>query len=897
MAREAAGAARRWTYAFEEGRAGMRELLGGKGASLAEMTAIGLPVPPGFTITTAACVEYLRRGEAFLGEIEAEVEERLRELEGKVGRRLGDPDDPLLVSVRSGAAISMPGMMDTVLNLGLGDRSVEGLARRTGDLRFARDSYRRFIQMFGDVVLGIEHDRFEDILAEVKARRGARLDTDLDAEALADVIERYRRLVREATGRPFPEDPREQLGLAIQAVFRSWNNERAVVYRRLHRIPDDLGTAVNVQAMVFGNRGPTSGTGVVFTRDPNTGEPVLYGEYLPNAQGEDVVAGIRTPLPVGELKARQPETYAELERTAGLLERHYRDMQDIEFTVEEGRLYLLQARSGKRAPRAAVRIAHDLAAEGVLTKEEAVLRVDPEDVVRLLHRNVDREAPKTLLARGLPASPGAATGEVVFDADTAARLGAEGRSVILVRPQTTPDDIHGIVAAAGVLTSRGGMTCHAAIVARGMGKPCIVGCEALAIDLAARAFRAGERVVREGEVITFDGALGEVYLGPVPTVEPELTPEFRDLMRWADEARRLGVHANADTPEDARRARELGAEGIGLCRTEHMFMAADRVPIVQAMIMAETAEERAEALAALLPMQEGDFEGILRAMAGYPVTIRLLDPPLHEFLPDTEELSRRIAELKAQGADPAEIARREEILRKARALREANPMLGHRGVRLGITMPEIYEMQARAIFQAQARLLREGVDARPEVMIPLVGHVRELAEMRRLVERVRAEVSRETGVELSAPVGTMIEVPRAALTAGEIAREAEFFSFGTNDLTQMTFGFSRDDAEAKFLHHYLHEKILPENPFAVVDVQGVGELVRMAVEAGRRTRPDLVVGVCGEHGGDPRSIAFFHEVGLDYVSCSPFRVPIARLAAAQAALRGAREREAAGAAG
>ncbi|MBX5475734.1 MAG: pyruvate, phosphate dikinase [Clostridia bacterium] len=876
---------RKWIYAFEEGRAGMRNILGGKGSALAEMTSIGLPVPPGFTIIAPACIEFTRRGEAFIEELQEPLWAALSQLEAKVGRRLGDPDDPLLVSVRSGAAVSMPGMMDTVLNLGLNDRSVEGLARTTGDPRFAFDSYRRFIQMFGDVVMGIDHDLFEDILERVKRERGARLDTDLDAEALQAVIASYKELVERETGRSFPQDPREQLLLAVRAVFNSWNNERAIVYRRLNKIPDDLGTAVNVQAMVFGNRGPTSGTGVVFTRDPNTGERVLYGEYLPNAQGEDVVAGIRTPLPVSELRDRQPDTYRQLEETCALLERHYGDMQDIEFTVQEGKLYLLQTRSAKRAPRAAVRVAHDMAVEGLITREEAVLRVNPEDVVRLLHRNVDRTAPKTLLAKGLPASPGAASGKVVFDADTAERLGREGEKVILVRPQTTPDDIHGIVAAQGVLTSRGGMTCHAAIVARGMGKPCIVGCEALAIDLKDRVFRVGGHVVREGDVITFDGVLGEVYLGEVPSVEPELSKEFQTLMAWADEFRTLGVHANADTPEDARRARELGAEGVGLCRTEHMFMAQDRLPVVQAMIMAETEDERARALEKLLPMQQGDFEGILEAMAGYPVTIRLLDPPLHEFLPDVEQLAVEVAELRLSGADPQKLAEKEELLRKARVLHEANPMLGHRGVRLGITMPEVYAMQARAIFQATVNLLKRGVDARPEVMIPLVGHVNELKKMRELVEKVAEEVKQETGVDFHYRVGTMIEVPRAALTAGEIATEAEFFSFGTNDLTQTTFGFSRDDAEAKFLHHYLHEKLLKENPFAVIDADGVGQLVKMAVEKGRRTRPDLVAGVCGEHGGDPESIAFFQTTGVNYVSCSPFRVPIARLAAAQAALR------------
>ncbi|MCG6987915.1 MAG: pyruvate, phosphate dikinase [Gemmatimonadetes bacterium] len=878
----------KWIYAFEEGRADMRDILGGKGSALAEMTSIGLPVPPGFTLTAQACIEYVRAGEPFFDALREPIRESVKALEQRAGKTLGGATDPLLVSVRSGAAISMPGMMDTVLNLGLNDESVQGLAATTGDARFAYDTYRRFMQMFGNVVLGIGHDRFEELLENRKHRHGARLDTDLDVDGLREVIGDYRSLVRDECQRDFPQDPEEQLLLAIRAVFDSWDNERAVVYRRVHRIPDDLGTAVNVQVMVFGNRGDTSGTGVVFTRNPNTGEPQPYGEYLPNAQGEDVVAGIRTPLPVDALRERQPGIYQQLVDTCTLLERHYRDMQDIEFTVQEGRLFLLQTRGGKRAPRAALRIAHDLVGEGVISKEEAILRIDPEDIVRLLHRNVDREAPKTVLARGLPASPGAATGEVVFDADTAERLGGEGKTVILVRGQTTPDDIHGIVAAAGVLTSRGGMTCHAAIVARGMGKPCIVGCESLLIDAKGRTFRAGDTVVRAGDVITFDGALGEVYAGEVPTIEPEFSSEFRTLMGWADEVRTMGVHANADTPEDASRSRELGAEGIGLCRTEHMFMTPERLVVMRRMIMAEDEAERAAALDELEPMQQSDFEGILEAMAGHPVTIRLLDPPLHEFLPGTDELSSTAAALRSHGDEEGASAQ-ERALKKVRGLQESNPMLGHRGVRLGITMPGVYRMQTRAIFQAAAKLIERGIEVHPEVMIPLVGHVRELAWTRRLVEETARQVEKETGMELPRRIGTMIEVPRAALTADAIATEAEFFSFGTNDLTQTTFGFSRDDAESKFLHHYLHEKILPENPFTVVDEDGVGQLVKMAVRSGRARRPDLVVGVCGEHGGDPTSIAFFQAAGLDYVSCSPFRVPIARLAAAQAALRSARE--------
>ena len=881
---------RGWIYTFEEGRGGMREILGGKGSALAEMTSIDLPVPPGFTITTTACVEYAREGAPFLERLREPIGEAVAHLERKMGRRLGDDGDPLLVSVRSGAAVSMPGMMDTVLNLGLNDASVRGLAATTGDPRFAYDSYRRFIQMFGNVVLGISHDEFEEVLEGHKHRHRARLDTDLDVAALQDIVHDYEDVVQRLSSAAFPQDPGEQLMRAVAAVFDSWDNERAVVYRRIHRIPDSIGTAVTVQAMVFGNRGPTSGTGVVFTRNPNTGERALYGEYLSNAQGEDVVAGIRTPLPVAALEDRQPEIYQQLVDTCERLERHYGDMQDIEFTVQEGELFLLQTRGGKRGARASVRVAHDMAEEGVITREEAVLRVHAQDVERLLHRNVDRNAPKTLLAKGLPASPGAATGEVVFDADTAARLGGEGRHVILVRRQTTPDDIHGIVKAQGVVTSRGGMTCHAAIVARGMGKPCVVGCEGLAIDVKARTFQAGDHVVREGDIVTFDGALGEIYAGEVATIEPEMLPEFLTLMGWADGFRTMGVHANADTPEDARRSRELGAEGIGLCRTEHMFMAQDRLPVVRRMILADSESERIAALRELQPMQEEDFEGILEAMAGYPVTIRLLDPPLHEFLPDTREIEARVAQLRARGDAETELSDAEHLLGKVRSLGESNPMLGHRGVRIGITMPAIYRMQARAVFRSAAKLLRRGVDVHPEVMIPLVGHVEELARVRRLVEETAQAVEAETGVTIPHRIGTMIEIPRAALTAGAIASEAEFFSFGTNDLTQTTFGFSRDDAEAKFLQFYLEEKILPENPFAVIDVDGVGQLVRMAVENGRKARPEIVVGICGEHGGDPQSIAFFQSAGLDYVSCSPFRVPIARLAAAQAALRSADER-------
>ncbi|MFS8571109.1 MAG: pyruvate, phosphate dikinase [Thermaerobacter sp.] len=880
----AGGAAARFVYDFDQGDGGMRDLLGGKGANLAEMTRAGLPVPPGFTVTTEACRQALAQGGRFPEGLEDQVFAAMARLEARTGKGFGNPENPLLVSVRSGAAVSMPGMMDTILNLGLNDRTVQGLARQTGDPRFAWDCYRRFVQMFADVVLGVPLARFEERLEARKRARGAAADTDLDAADLEALTAEYLDLAAREAGRPFPLDPREQLLLAVGAVFRSWLNERAVVYRRAHRIPDDLGTAVNVQAMVFGNMGPDSGTGVLFTRDPNTGEKVLYGEYLPNAQGEDVVAGIRTPLPISRLAQEHPDLYAQLSEAAARLERHYRDMQDIEFTVERGRLYLLQTRAGKRTAAAAVRIACDLVQEGLIDQREAVRRVEPQQIQRLLHKTVAPEAAGQAVAQGLPASPGAAGGAIVFDPDEAQRLAAAGTAVILVRPETTPDDIHGMIAAQGILTSRGGMTCHAAIVARGMGKPCVVGCDAVQIDLERGVARIGDVELPAGARIAIDGSTGRVFAQEVPLVDPETRPEFETLLGWADQIRRLGVRANADTPEDAARARAFGAEGIGLCRTEHMFMGADRLPLVQRMILAETEEERREALEQLLPVQRGDFYGILKAMAGLPVTVRLLDPPLHEFLPDEGHLAAEAQRLRQEGGDPAELARVERMLARVRALAEANPMLGHRGCRLAITFPEIYAMQARALFEAAAQLRREGVDARPEVMIPLVAEARELERLRRLVEETAARVSRETGVPLDCPVGTMIEVPRACVTAGQVARFADFFSFGTNDLTQTTFGFSRDDAEAKFLHRYLEEGILEANPFITLDVEGVGSLIRMAVSAGRAARPGLKVGICGEHGGDPDSIAFCHRAGLDYVSCSPFRVAVARLAAAHAAL-------------
>lgn len=874
----------KYVYKFNEGRASMKNLLGGKGANLAEMMHIGLPVPPGFTVTTEACVRYYQEGGKIPGEVIEQVFEALESLEETTGKKFGSSDNPLLVSVRSGAPVSMPGMMDTILNLGLNDATVEGLARSTGDRRFAYDCYRRFIQMFADVVLNVEHERFEEIISSVKNKKGLYYDTDLDAEDWQEVLESYKNLVLKHTGRQFPQDPKEQLVMAIEAVFRSWNNQRAIVYRKINKIPDDLGTAVNVQAMVFGNMGEDSGTGVAFTRNPSTGEREIYGEFLLNAQGEDVVAGIRTPKNIKELRSIMPDVYKQLEDVCSLLERHYRDMQDIEFTVEKGKLYLLQTRSGKRTAEAAVKIAVDMVKEGLISKEEAVLRVSPDHVTSLLHRRIDPNAKVEVIAKGLPASPGAASGQVVFSPDEAETLGQQGHRVILVRTETTPDDIHGIVMAQGVLTSRGGMTSHAAVVARGMGKPCVCGCEALSIDYKKEEFRVGELVVKKGDIISIDGSTGKVMLGEVPMIDPVLSGEFRELLKWADEIRRLSVRANADTPQDAKLARDFGAEGIGLCRTEHMFMGQDRLPIVQEMIMATTREERERALEKLLVFQRQDFEGILEAMRDLPVTIRLLDPPLHEFLPDAEVLIDEIAQLKARG-DIEGLKQKEEILKKVKALREFNPMLGLRGCRLGILYPEIYEMQVRAIFQAACNLAKKGVRVIPEVEIPLVSNANELKQLRELVENVASKVMDEEGVKVKYSIGTMIEIPRACITADEIAEYADFFSFGTNDLTQTTYGFSRDDAEAKFLPQYINQKILQEDPFIVLDRKGVGTLMKTAVELGRKAKENLAVGICGEHGGEPNSIEFCHEIGLDYVSCSPYRVPIARLAAAHAVLK------------
>lgn len=875
----------KFVYLFNEGNKDMRALLGGKGANLAEMTRIGLPVPFGFTITTEACNEYYRAGKKISKEVEEQVYQALAALEEKMGKKLGDPNDPLLVSVRSGAVISMPGMMDTILNLGLNDESVEGLAKLTNNPRFAYDSYRRFIQMFSDVVLGVDIAHFEGYLERYKHEKGYKLDNEMTADDWKEVVREYKAIVKKHTNNDFPSDPKEQLFLAIRAVFDSWNNQRAIVYRRLNKIPDDLGTAVNVQSMVFGNMGNDSGTGVAFTRNPSTGENELFGEYLINAQGEDVVAGIRTPQPIHVLKQDMPEIYRQFKEICELLERHYKDMQDIEFTVERGKLYILQCRSGKRTGQAAVKIAVDLVKEGLITKEEAVLLVDPNSLNQLLHRRIDDSVKVEPLAKGLPASPGAAKGKVVFDADEAEELGNKGEEVILVRPETTPEDIHGLVAAQAVVTSRGGMTSHAAVVARGMGKPAVCGAEAIKIDLNAKQFTVGDVVVKEGDVITIDGSTGVVYLGELNMIDPVLSDEFAELLKWADEIRDLGVRANADTPEDAKKALEFGAEGIGLTRTEHMFMDPDRLPIVREMITAQTKEARQAALDKLLPMQQGDFEGIFEAMGGLPVTIRLLDPPMHEFLPNKEELLVEVTKLRITNPESDELKQLEELLKVVNSISEMNPMLGNRGCRLGIQYPEIYAMQARAIAQAVVATIKKGIDVQPEIMIPLVGNVNELKFMREVVTKTVEDVMKETGVTFEYSVGTMIEIPRACLTADEIAQEADFFSFGTNDLTQTTLGFSRDDAEGKFLHHYLETKILTENPFEVLDRKGVGKLIETAVELGRKTKPELKTGICGEHGGEKSSIEFCYQAGLNYVSCSPYRVPLARLAAAQATVK------------
>ncbi|WP_174734960.1 pyruvate, phosphate dikinase [Mesobacillus harenae] len=875
----------KFVYLFNEGNSSMKELLGGKGANLAEMTKIGLPVPDGFTISTEACTAYYEEGKTIPSEVKAQLLEALSNLEDKTGKKLGDPKNPLLVSVRSGSVFSMPGMMDTVLNLGMNDETVKGMAELTNNARFAYDSYRRFIQMFCNVVLDIDGFYFEQYLEEIREDKGYSTDPEMTAEDWQELIVGYKKIVRKHIKQDFPQDPKEQLLLAIDAVFNSWNNQRAIIYRRLNKIPDHLGTAVNIQSMVFGNTGNDSGTGVAFTRNPSTGEAKLYGEYLINAQGEDVVAGIRTPQPIHTLKNEMPEVYQQFVETSNLLEQHYQDMQDIEFTVEHGKLFILQTRTGKRTAQAAIRIAVEMVKEGILDKKAALMRVDPDQLNQLLHRRIDDSYQRKQIAKGLPASPGAATGMVVFDADEAEDLGNEGKNVILVRAETTPDDIHGIIAAQAIVTSRGGMTSHAAVVARGMGKACICGCEALKIDVKAKQFRVGDTVVNHHDIITIDGATGEIMLGEIPMIEPELSAEFQLLLTWADEERKLGVRANADNPEDAHKAVEFGAEGIGLCRTEHMFMDSKRIPTVQEMILAETYEERKAALDKLLPMQQSDFEGILEAMEGHPVTIRLLDPPLHEFMPDKEELLVEVTKLQILDPNSAQLKEKEQLLRKVRQLDEFNPMLGHRGCRLGMIHPEIYIMQAKAIFYAASTLSEKGIKSKLEIMIPLVGHVNELKAMRKLVVEAGLEVKEETGCDFDYMVGTMIEIPRAAITADQIAEEAEFFSFGTNDLTQTTFGYSRDDAEGKFLQAYIENKVLPDNPFAVLDRDGVGKLIETGVTLGRKTKPELKTGICGEHGGEKSSIQFCYETGLDYVSCSPYRVPVARLAAAQATIQ------------
>jgi pyruvate,orthophosphate dikinase len=876
--------ATKWVYRFIEGSSEMRDLLGGKGAGLAEMMRAGLPVPPGFTITTAACNQYVSDGAPFMGTLLPEVDAALAHLEKDTGKGFGDPANPLLVSVRSGAKFSMPGMMDTVLNLGLNDETVQGVIRLTGNERFAYDSYRRFIQMFSNVVLGVRGEHFEHILHGVKAKLGVKLDTELSAETLKELVGTYKSFLLKDHGITFPEDPKDQLREAIEAVFKSWNNPRAITYRNHNKIAHDLGTAVNIQSMVFGNMGNDSGTGVAFTRNPSSGEKKLYGEFLINAQGEDVVAGIRTPRPISEMADVLPEVYAQFIEIAKKLEDHYRDIQDMEFTIERGRLYMLQTRSGKRNAAAAVKIAVDMANEGIIDKTEALQRVEPLSLNQLLHTQIDPNAVLNVIAKGLPASPGAAAGQVVFEADDAERMGKAGLKVVLVRAETTPDDIHGMIQAQGVLTSRGGMTSHAAVVARGMGKPCVAGCEPVNVDLQNKVFRVGEITVKEGDHITLNGTTGEIILGAVPMVEPELSDEFRILLTWADQVRTLGVRANADTPDDALKAREFGAQGIGLCRTEHMFMATDRLPVVQQMILARNLDERRAALGKLLPMQRQDFIKLFQTMAGLPVTIRLLDPPLHEFLPSFKDLLVEVTELRVRGNDPKLLQEKQALLRRVEDLHESNPMMGLRGCRLGLTMPEINEMQVQAIIEAAIECQKQGIDVYPEIMIPLVGHVNELKTARADLERTAQEVMAHHKATVEYRFGTMIEIPRAALTADQIAEEAEFFSFGTNDLTQMTFGYSRDDAEGKFLQYYLEHKILAANPFEVLDRDGVGQLVRMATEKGRKVKPGLKLGICGEHGGEPSSIAFAHEVGLTYVSCSPYRVPIARLAAAHAAI-------------
>ena len=869
----------KWVYEFAEGNANMRELLGGKGANLAEMTNLGLPIPNGFTVTTEACTDYYNQGKTISDEIIGQIFDALAKLEVKQGKKFGDPNDPLLVSVRSGARASMPGMMDTILNLGLNDISVEGFAQKTGNPRFAYDSYRRFIQMFSDVVMEMSKSFFEGILDEIKQSKGAKYDTDLTADDLKEVIARYKAIYAEKMGEEFPQDPKVQLMEAVKAVFRSWDNPRAIVYRRMNDIPGDWGTAVNVQAMVFGNMGDTSGTGVAFTRDPSTGEKGIFGEYLINAQGEDVVAGIRTPQPISKLAEDLPQCYEQFMQIAERLEEHYRDMQDMEFTIQEGRLFFLQTRNGKRTAPAAIKIACDLVDEGKITPEEAVMRIEAKSLDQLLHPTFEASALKNgeVIGQALPASPGAAAGKVYFTAEDAKNAHEDrGEAVILVRLETSPEDIEGMHAAEGILTVRGGMTSHAAVVARGMGTCCVSGCGEISIDEEAKVFSLGGYEFHEGDTISLDGSTGKIYKGLIQTQEASVGGDFGRIMGWADEFRRLQVRTNADTPEDTKNAVRLGAEGIGLCRTEHMFFEPDRIPKIRKMILSDTAEQREAALNELLPFQKGDFKAMYEALDGRPMTVRYLDPPLHEFVPTDPEDIKALAE--DMGMTP------EQVQQKCDDLHEFNPMMGHRGCRLAVTYPEIAKMQTRAVMEAAIEVQEEtGKTIVPEIMIPLVGEKKELAYVKSVVVETAELVKKEKGSDMEYHIGTMIEIPRAALMADQIAEEAEFFSFGTNDLTQMTFGFSRDDA-GKFLDSYYSAKIYESDPFARLDQSGVGQLVKLAAERGRATRPNLKVGVCGEHGGDPSSVAFFHSVGLNYVSCSPFRVPIARLAAAQAAL-------------
>lgn len=877
---------KRYIYDLSEGDATMRNLLGGKGAGVAEMARVGVPVPDAFTVTTTACVETMNRGGEWPDGLADEINAGLTRLEERTGRKLGGSENPLLVSVRSGAVFSMPGMMDTILNLGVSDESVAAIAEESGNERFAWDCYRRFIQMYGEVVEGVPAYAYEDALTELKRKRGVELDTDLGPADLKELVATFKEISNEHLGGEWTSDPVEQLHRAVNAVFRSWQNPRAEVYRRANNIPSDLGTAVNVMQMVFGNRGDDSATGVCFTRNPSTGAKELYGEFLVNAQGEDVVAGIRTPRPLAEMREVLPEAYDELIDTMHRMEAHYRDMQDMEFTVENGKLFLLQTRNGKRTAAAALKVASDLVDEGVITKEEALLRIEPDQLDQLLHPAIDPSHGEKPIAKGLPASPGAAVGEVVFDADTAAERGGRGEAVVLVRYETTPDDIHGVIVAQGVLTAHGGMTSHAAVVARGMGKPCVAGASGIHIDAKGRTLTVGDRVIKEGEVITLDGSTGDVFGQEIKLIPPRINEDFQRVVTWADEVRELGVRANADNFEDASKARELGAEGIGLCRTEHMFMAADRLPAVRRMILAETHEARADALDEILPMQQTDFEGIFTAMKGLPVTVRLLDPPLHEFLPNLVEQSLLVQRLELTGGDASELEAARATLAQVKRLHELNPMLGTRGCRLAMLYPEIPAMQTRAIIRAALAVLeREGETIGVEIMIPLVALSKELEIQREIVEKTVAEELKAAGKELEVTVGTMIELPRAALVADQIAEYADFFSFGTNDLTQTGIGISRDDAENGFLTQYVTSKVLERNPFESIDVAGVGQLVDIGVAKGRSVKPNLKTGVCGEHGGDPDSVEFFQSVGLDYVSCSPYRVPIARFAAAKAVLK------------